>query len=61
MIANTQQRINDDQIVDYCEYLWSQADKRQGAVILLSNDQNCCLKCELQGSSRGDLLDLFYS
>lgn len=41
--------VNDDQIVDYCAYLRSRIQGRQGLVCLLSNDQNCCLKAELQG------------
>lgn len=43
------QLVNDDHIVDYGSYLLSKLPK-DGSVSLLSNDQNCCLKAELQGS-----------
>ncbi|KAG8833698.1 hypothetical protein FRC18_003207 [Serendipita sp. 400] len=39
------QSVNDDKIVDYCQYLSSTT----ATVVLLSNDQNCCLKAEIQG------------
>ncbi|KIM25588.1 hypothetical protein M408DRAFT_331128 [Serendipita vermifera MAFF 305830] len=42
-------RVNDDQIIDYCQYLLNAHRQGQGAVCLLSNDQNCCLKAELSG------------
>jgi hypothetical protein len=35
--------------VDYCAYLLSKISSSNGVVSLLSNDQNCCLKAELQG------------
>ncbi|KAG8831695.1 hypothetical protein FRC17_002726 [Serendipita sp. 399] len=40
--------VNDDKIVDYCQYLLT-GTSRLDAVTLLSNDQNCCLKAEIQG------------